>query len=305
MPINNLTVRLPDTPSLVRFGKIRKGAPKPEEGNRPGKDLDHFRITLEPDYVHLAEDIEREFGPEPTSIPVVFVGETVEEVFPSWFEAWVASGLMHRCDGETQEHGVAESGEYEAGLPCERGEKSNIDDPKTFKCGCVRGGKLHVAIPSLWGIQGEYGKFILETHSIHDIIELHGRLSTMYKLFGSLMMVPATLGRAERQISFASPKAKSGRQNRTASLLTIRENVKAMRRTHPEIANKIQGIIDASAGGDQVEAPALPAGDDDKHGKMAEWFGQELQGITPATIRAALANIADDAARPVMIAAVL
>ena len=82
MPITDLTDRVPDTPTLVRFGKIRKGGPKPESGKRPGPDLKHFRITLESAYEHLAPMIAAGLGDEPREIPIVFVGETVDEVFP-------------------------------------------------------------------------------------------------------------------------------------------------------------------------------------------------------------------------------
>ena len=278
MPITDLTDRVPDTPTLVRFGKIRKGGPKPESGKRPGPDLKHFRITLEPDYEHLAPMISAELGDEPREIPIVFVGETVDEVFPTWFEAWLASGLQHRCDGATQKHGVIDSGQYKDDLPCQRGD-GDLQDQSTFACGCTRVGKLHVAIPFLWGIQGEYGMFVLDTHSIHDILEFHGRLSTMHDLFGTLRMIPAILGRAERQISYASAKAKSGRQNRTASLLTIRENMRAMTRTHPQIAANLQNVIAASAGVETLELPigeqpALPAPESihDKEDAVTEWF---------------------------------
>ena len=307
MPITDLTARMPETPKLVRFGKIRKGAERPQSGNRPGKDLDHFRITLEPAYAHLAEVIGEELGPEPRDIPLVFVGETVDEVFPTWFEAWLASGLQHRCDGVTQAHGVTDTGKYADGIPCERGE-SDLSDPSSFACGCTRRGKLHVALPFLWGIQGEYGQFVLETGSIHDIIEVHHRLSTMHKLFGTLMMVPAILGRQERQISYSQGTKR--RQNRTASLLTIRENLLAMKQTHPQIAAKMQVVIDAGTGAPALDAgaPALAAGEpaapSDEYSEIVEWFDRELAGITSSTIRMALDGLSNPS-RAQVISAVL
>ena len=318
MTIKDLTIRPPDTPNLTRFGKIRKGGEK--QGNAPGRDLDHFRITLDPDigvlYPSLAQAVRDLYGDEPRHLPVVLLGATVEDVFPTWWEAWVASGLMHRCDGETQKHGVAETGKYEAGLPCAKGDDADPSDPKTFKCGCVRKGKLHVALPALWNETGTYGKFVLETGSIHDIIELHGRLWAIYDLMSavmdnpSLMMVPATLGRAERQISYARD---GKRQNRPANLLTLRENIHAMTRTHPLIAAKLQNVITASAGSDKPllgagepagDANALPGGDDE-HQPMADFFGKVLEGITPSAVRHAVKTLPEGASQPQIIAAVL
>ena len=327
MPINDLTIRPPDTTNLVRFGTINKGGEK--KPNAPGPDLDHFRIEIDDAislrYPWLAKAVSDLYGDEPKHLPVTFIGHTVDDVFPTWYEGWVKSGLQHRCDGVTQKHGVADSGKYETGLPCAKGDDADPSDPKTFAClgydkkgqpvGCVRTGKLHVALPALWNEAGIYGKFVLKTGSIHDILELHGRLWAIYDLISvvmenpSLMMVPATLGRAERQISYPRD---GKRQNRPANLLTLHENIHAMTRTHPLIAAKLQNVITASAGDKPLLGAGEPAGGanglpsgDDKHQPMADFFGKVLEGITPSAVRLATKGLPEGASQPQIIAAVL
>ena len=125
---------------------------------------------------------------------------------------------------------------------------------------------------------------------------LHGRLSTLHNLFGTLRMIPAILGRDLKDRSaMQAPRPSLGGKKRTASLLTIRENMRAMTRTHPQIAANLQNVIAASAGVETLELPigeqpALPAPEDahDEGDAVTAWFAKELVGITPASIRTAV-----------------
>lgn len=226
MPIRGLTTEQDESLAFVRYGKIRKGAPK--GANMPGRDLDHFRVTFEKGYAGIKPAFDAKFGAEPKSLPVTLVGRTPGECFPTWLEAWNATSLIHRCDGERQEYGLADNGRYYRHLACAKGDDAEDGDLSSYACGCTRIGRLTVAIPWMWqeGGADSPGVFILETHSIYDILHLHNRLSTMSRMYGNLLRVPALLERKPREISHAIGGGK--RKKRFSHLLDIREDLTRM-----------------------------------------------------------------------------
>ena len=200
MPIVGLTDRT--EPRFVRFGKIRKGAERPQSGDRPGRDLDHFRVTFEPEWQHLHEQFHNQFGKTPRELPIMLLGNAPNDCFTAWYEAWTATALQNRCDGNTKAVSLVD-GRYINGLACTKGPSAVGNDDKTFACGCRMIGRLAVGIPAVWEMPGVStpGIFILDTHSIHDIIYLTQRLDTIHRMYGSLMKLKLTLSRKETQIS--------------------------------------------------------------------------------------------------------
>ena len=91
MPIKGLTGRQPQFPEI---GQLRKGAAKPENSNRPGKDLTYFRFTSEIDGVEAT--FESVYGDEPSMVNVFLPFRSVDENMDAWQEEWVASGLTPR-----------------------------------------------------------------------------------------------------------------------------------------------------------------------------------------------------------------
>jgi hypothetical protein len=96
MPIKGLTDRGLAFPQI---GVIRKGAPKGQ--NAPGKDLAHFRVEFDENEVAAAQTFRDAYGETPTQIKIVFPFNEVERVWDAWLEAYVASRLLARSDGET------------------------------------------------------------------------------------------------------------------------------------------------------------------------------------------------------------
>ena len=265
MPILGLTNRKPDRPALIRAGKIRKGAER--KGNKPGRDLDHWRITFEPQFAELEGYITELFGAKPQKLPVMLFAHEPEKCFETWYEAWTALGLVHRCDGQRQVIGInPKTKKYEPNLLCEKGDNASPDDPSTFRCGCSRGGKLRVTIPRIWHLTNSPTIFEMETSSIHDIIYIHNRLHTLYDIYGTLMKMPIILGRQESKISYASKSAKSstGRQSRTSWLVTITEDMKMMQITHGAVSAQMKELqtgereLAYNNGTPQLSGPSSP-----------------------------------------------
>ena len=91
-PIRGLTNQQPQFPQI---GQLRKG--KKDEQGRP-IDLDYFRFTSE--VPGVAETFNAIYGEEPRLINVFLPHQTTDENWDAWNEEYVASGLVHRCDGE-------------------------------------------------------------------------------------------------------------------------------------------------------------------------------------------------------------
>ena len=201
MPIIGLTDQ--KEPRFVRFGKIRKGGQRPSSGDRPGRDLDHFRVTFEPEWAEKLEaPFRAKFGSTPRVLPVMLLGSKTDDCFTAWYEAWTATALQSRCDGHTKAISIVD-GRYVHGLACTKGPSAIGNDDKTFACGCRMIGRLAVGIPDVWDFPGVStpGIFVMETHSVHDIIRLSQRLKTIEAMYGSLSKVQLKLFRKEEKIS--------------------------------------------------------------------------------------------------------
>lgn len=199
MPIKGLTDQ---QASFPRIGELRKGEPKPTQGNRPGSDLQYFRFTSNSTEALTA--FERAYGDTPNDIDVFFPYATAAENFEAWQEAWVAGGLQHRCDGEFvvlhQVNGQYFQPQYGA-----------------VKCpgGCKQSGSLKVIVPAL----GRLAYVKAGTTSKNDIIELHANLTAYEALRGDLRGIPFILSRVPRMIS--TPGKDGKRMRREKWLLHI------------------------------------------------------------------------------------
>src|SRR5690348_7184439 len=101
MPIKSLTTDVDFAQGLPLIARLHKGDEKTD--NRPGKDLDHFRITFEEQFEYLVPTWEELYGKEPDFFERVYLSApTVHDAFSSWKEEWTATTMKHRCDGEHQ-----------------------------------------------------------------------------------------------------------------------------------------------------------------------------------------------------------
>lgn len=199
MPIVDLTTNRKTTVTevLPRLATLYKGAPRPEDGKRPGKDLTYFRVEFTPEYEHLAPLWRRMYGDQPEQFPHVYLtAPDVDTAFPTWMEEWSASALLRRCDGETQvlNYDPATGRSRPVNTPCLR---------KSGGCNCRRIGRLNLFLPHLCSEAGVIGWVTLSTHSVLDILNIYGYLSWITDGWRrSLMGIEFILGRAPRTVSF-------------------------------------------------------------------------------------------------------
>lgn len=224
MPIKSIVEGLQLHRGMPKLGKLFKGSEQQEitkNGKQTtvmGKDLDHFRLVLEPEYAYLADTFTEIYGDAPVSFsPVFFYGATVDDVFSHWMEEWNGSGtLLHRCDEEYQTRWWnADAGLYMSA-------KVKCDAPS---CNCKATGRLNIILPDFVEATGELGYFVVETHSKHDIITLYSRLLFIAQSYGTLLGVTFEFGRRRQEIS--RPEVKNGvatgkRVPMTKSLLYVK-----------------------------------------------------------------------------------
>lgn len=104
MPIKGLSDRGLAFPQI---GVIRKGSPKQKivrdgkEISIQGKDLQFFRVEFDENEVAAAEIFKRVYGDKPSQIKIVFPFNEVDRVYDAWLEAYTASRLLARSDGES------------------------------------------------------------------------------------------------------------------------------------------------------------------------------------------------------------
>jgi hypothetical protein len=222
MPIKSVTDQTSYEPGrgFPRLGKFRPGDKKiAKSGAEYPVDLDHFRVTFEPQYAHLEPVFRELYGDQPKEFQPVFVmGKTSDEAFPNWMEAYTQSALQRRCDGEhmtkwidpeTGRYIVAQGGgmscmcthlraEYErqiAGLS--EAEVKKIRKPNL----CQRVGRLNLLLPAFMDATGVLGFFTVETGSIANIRHIFQVLSDLERILGTLQGVPLVFGRAPTEMT--------------------------------------------------------------------------------------------------------
>lgn len=241
MAIKGLTDRETLKPRLPRLGKLRKGGEKSSK-NKPGPDLDYFRFTSDnPDVVRA---FYAAYNKQPRVVNAVMFYDSAEENFESWLEAWDASGMVFRSDGENW---IV----WREGSEYRRGEKPHTDHPDQFEVG-----RLEVVIPELLAA-GYVGTVTLETHSNHDLRNITSVLYAAEYERGSLRGAQFTLRRVEEEISVPGWGDRAGKRSKAKKWLVRLEAPNRM----------FGGLIDAprqqrieSGTGEVVDEPQqLPA----------------------------------------------
>lgn len=221
MPIYGLTDR--PGQGFDRIAKLYKGGEKEtrtkngKEYEVVGKDLNYFRIEFEPQHEHLREIWEAMYGVEPDEFQGVFLtAPTTDEAFQAWKEEWNASAtLLHRCDGENQTAWY----NADAGINMRSKKACEVNNG----CGCKETGRIDLVLPDFCAESGVLGVITLTTHSVFDIMAIHGRLKMLERINGSLIGVPLVIGRAPREINVPRKDAngKQSRMKTTKSLIYI------------------------------------------------------------------------------------
>lgn len=208
MPIQGLTANTEPTTlaaGLPELGRLYKGAPK--TGNRPGADLDYFRVKFNDQFKHLQSKWDAIYGAEPYEFEGVYLlGRDADEAFSTWYENWSKTALLSRCDGKTQIRHFANGRYSDTPRPCQ----CNPD-----KRTCKQIGRLAIVIRPF----DVFGYFMLVTHSIHDILEIHNTLRGTLELQKRLIGIPFVLGRHDKSVSM--PKEDGTRVTVEKSLIYL------------------------------------------------------------------------------------
>jgi len=201
MAIKGLTHQQPQFPQI---GSLRKG--KRDEQGRP-MDLDYFRFTSE--IPGVEETFTSIYGEEPRLINVFLPHQTTDENWQAWNEEYVASGLVHRCDGEfVVRYRDAQTGTYVT------------PEPNTIKCpyasgekertqgqGCHPTGRLQVVVREL----KRFAYVMVTTSAFNDIPKLDGQLRALEGIYGDLRGIPMQLRRLPSKISTPKSEKRDGK----------------------------------------------------------------------------------------------
>jgi len=214
-------------PRFPRLGKLRKGGEKPAVGNKPGAELNYFRFTSENPAIVAA--FHEAYGNQPAMLRVYLPYPSTEMNFSTWKEAWAAGGLVHRCDGETCQIWRTPDGKY-----------SQV--PKPCPGGCKEVGRLEVILPELI-TAGFVGYVTLETHSLHDLMNITATLEAVRQSVqdrpNGLQGIEFVLRRKKERIS--TPDGKGGRTSREKWLVSI-EPVPSWAQTYLAMASSTLAI---------------------------------------------------------------
>ena len=250
-------------PRFPRLGKLRKGGEKPAVGNKPGKELEYFRFTSE--NTAIVQAFTDAYGTQPAMLRVYLPYPSTEMNFSTWKEAWAAGGLVHRCDGETCQIWRTPEGKYS-------------QQPKPCPGGCKEVGRLEVILPELI-TAGFVGYVTLETHSLHDLMNITATLEAVRQSVqdrpNGLQGIEFVLRRKKERIS--TPDGKGGRATREKWLVSI-EPVPSWAQTYLAMASSTLAI-DAP----RVDMLTGEVMEDDDEYDTIEGEYTEAQPAQPAT----------------------
>lgn len=200
MPVKSIEKQILDRGvlgNMPRFGKLRKGGEKGEKS--PGPDLDHFRLTLEPEYEYIRNEFERLFTTEPIVLRnVMIAADSPDKALDYWYEEWAHAKLVKRCDEETvvvhwDDNSASYSNQPHA-CTC---------DPLNRTCNLT--GRLTIVIPALCEAVGSWGTFTILTGSIYDVTALRASMHVAGAFMQRIQnvafwSVPFEIGRVTRKV---------------------------------------------------------------------------------------------------------
>lgn len=259
MGIKGLTDRNMAFPEI---GVIRKGAPKPQDGRVPGKDLTYFRVEFDDRELEAAAKFRKINGDEPREINIMLPFDDIDRVWDAWLEAYTAGRMVARSDGEKFIYLVdAKTGEvlvkngqpfkrYEEGKPV--GFYTNQKTKKDEAIYCKPTGRLKVVIPELQRL----AYLVVLTTSYHDIANISAQLEALKQVNnGRLAGIPLILRRRPKKIS--TPKPDGSKARYTKWMLSIEADpswVKKMLMEVKHLALPGNGLDLLPAGEDVIDA---------------------------------------------------
>lgn len=223
MPIKGLSDRGLAFPEI---GQIRKGAPKGE--NKPGADLNYFRVEFDEKEAQASADFIAAYGKEPAEISILLPFNEIDRMWESWLEAYTAGRLVARSDGEKYIYKVdTKTGAVQVknGLPFTPykdgevvGTWKNAKTGKEESIVCKPTGRLKVIVPELKRL----AYMTVLTTSIHDIINISAQLEALKTINGgNISGVPLVLRRRPKKISTPRKSTDGNAARYTKYLLSI------------------------------------------------------------------------------------
>lgn len=263
MGIQGITTR---AGSFFELAVIRKGGAK-TDNKKPGPDLDYFRFVSADR--NAADAFRDAFGEKPREIDFVVPFPTLEENFEAWREAYVASGLSHRCDGVTCVAWRDERGKMQfTPKPC-----PTPTDEQRKDGGCKQVCRMKILIPAL----KRFAYITVTSTSIYDIIALHQQLlGIQLANDGNLRGVPLVLRRVQREISTPS---KEGRARRKKWLLCIEPHQSWVEKKLLEYHDQALGLIEAGKGPLMIETSLPDEPDDEDDDTSGDGHAEVERGI--------------------------
>jgi len=197
MPILNLQ----RDSALPEIGRIRKGAPKTEQGY-VGRSLDYFRFTPhEKEDLELTQRFAHVFGNEPKAISGYLAYATVDSAFVAWNEIYTEKGIQRQCDSKSislLRQGDGSLANYTEFPPNQRPMCARAQN---MQCECSSVGRLFLTIPQL----KRWGAVTLVTSSKNDIVHiyqvLHHLQETIQNLNVELNQIPMRISRFNKELS--------------------------------------------------------------------------------------------------------
>lgn len=256
MPINSIVKRYKPGRGMEQIGRIHKGAERTAEDiakKRPGKDLDHFRVTFSDSYsTEVREALEQVWeymhGVNPSTLRGGrLIGESVDDAFSAWYEEWGKSGLFTRCNGEER---VAWFDKSQGRVIFDRPQPCAMEH-KTHPCQCKQVGRINIWFPEFTARTGIYGYFTLITHSIREISNTTALLMDVFATSGTLSGMPVLIYRAPD--SWEIPEVDRQTKKPTGNRTTITKSLVFIRPDEEYIKSVAQNAL--TGGG---TAPALP-----------------------------------------------
>ncbi len=232
MPIKGLTDRGMAFPEL---GRIRKGAPKPENSNRPGADLKYFRVVFDAKEKDAEAEFHRIYGDQPTEIDVVFPFNDFDRQASFYLEAYSKGRMIARSDGQVYLSKLAPNGEvlalggvwvsgdkqgqpalYDPSVPEYSYRTSNGGTQNVF---CKAITRIKVVVPGLQRL----AYLMLVSSSVYDAMNLSEQLEGLWEMTGHRWAgVPLILKRKPRMVM--CPDEQGKRSLREKWLLSIEAN---------------------------------------------------------------------------------
>lgn len=283
MPIRNVVERYNPGRGMEQIGRLYKGAARTDEdkgANRPGKDLDYFRVKFndtrtDPAYLAVFEQL---YGVKAELLDDAYlIAPTPDSALDSWLEEWGSGGLYHRCDGVEQAAWFDRSrGKviHDQPAPCARVNGGS--------CACKQIGRVNLFLPRYCYASGLFGYFTLMTHSIKDIVHINAVLNDVHNIRGSLVNVPFTVYREFETIE--QPEIDKKTKQPTGNRIHIKKSLIRIRVQAGFVQDVAARFLSGGDAPAQLDAPALkalpaPAGDRWGKERALKW-GRNIQRDT-------------------------